>query len=121
MTRKPAPSPRILVFDDDLIHHPTFLAGLPATFVYRGNANDAVADVESVAPDGVLMDFSMGRGLNGAAAVKLLRTRWDFDALPIIGISSVHACNLQMKMAGATDAMVKMAVRERFEEILAWL
>lgn len=111
---------RILVFDDDLVHHREFLAPLAADFIYRAHADNAVADVLEVKPDVVFMDYSMGRHLRGEDAVKLLREVWDYDALPIIGISSDAHCNKAMCRAGATEGLVKMSVPDRFEEIVGW-
>jgi CheY-like chemotaxis protein len=100
---------RILVFDDDLFGHQDFLAGLPGELVYRPHADDAVAQVRAVAPDVVLMDYSMGAHLTGAQAVSLLRESYQPDELAIIGISSDPLLNARIVLAGADEAVVKMA------------
>lgn len=110
---------RVLVFDDDLVHRPDFLDGLPADFIYRPHADDALADVERHDPDVVLMDFSMGATLDGVEAVRALRERYPFERLPIIAISSDARMNRFMLTAGATDGIPKMALPERFRELLA--
>ena len=61
--------PVVLVFDDDLVRHPEFLGRCSARFIYRPHADDAVAAVAAVAPDLVVMDYSMGADLSGAEAV----------------------------------------------------
>lgn len=111
-------TPRILVFDDDLVGRPDFLGHLPAEFVYRGNADDAVADVEAVNPDIVFMDFAMGTAIDGVMAVQALRKVFAFDVLPIVAISSDARMNRLMLAAGATEGVPKMALPERFRELL---
>lgn len=106
--------PLILVFDDELVRHPGFLAPLPGRFVYRPHADEALVDVAEVDPDCVFMDFSMNARLNGAEATRLLRAAYDHDRLPIVGISSDARCNRQMHIAGANDGVVKMALPEHF-------
>lgn len=109
---------RVLVFDDDLIAHPDFLGHLDADFVYRADADDAIADVEAVRPDIVLMDFSMNAKRSGAEAVQVLREHYGLDQLPIIAISSDARLNRKMCMLGATIGIVKMALPEAFNQIV---
>lgn len=110
---------RVLVFDDELVVHTDFLAHLDADFVYRKNADDALADVEAVRPDLVLMDFSMNAKLSGADAVALLRAHYGNDILTIIAISSDTRLNRKMCMVGATIGIAKMALPEAFNQIVA--
>lgn len=110
---------RILVFDDDLISNQDFLAGLPAEFIFRRDADRAEADVAEFAPDLVFMDFSMNAERDGIAAVQALRAVFPFERLPIIAISSDARMNRFMLVAGATDGIPKMALPERFRELLA--
>lgn len=110
---------RILVFDDDLFGHQDFLAGLPGEFVYRPHADDAVAEVRAVAPDVVLMDYSMGARLTGAQAVSLLRESFAADELAIIGISSDPLLNARIVLAGADEAVVKMEAPRLLRGLLA--
>lgn len=107
---------KVLVFDDDLIAHPSFL-GSVAQFVYRPHADDAITDVLAVRPVLVLMDFSMGTAIDGATAVRTLRAR--FPALPIVGISSDARMNRIMIEAGATDGVPKMALPESLRFVLS--
>ena len=120
MTRADTPRehPRVLVFDDDLVHHPDFLDGLPARFVYRPHADHAEDDVLGHDPDLVLMDFAMGALRNGVDAVRVLRLRW--PALAIVGISSDARMNRLMLEAGATVAVVKMALPEEFRIVVQY-
>ncbi len=111
--------PLILVFDDDLVQHQGFFAPLPARFVYRPNADEALADVAGLRPDAVFMDHHMRARLDGVDAVRLLRTEYSLDALPIVAISSDSRCNTRMCVAGANEGVVKMAVPERFAELVA--
>ena len=108
----------ILVFDDDLVHRTGFLGGLPAQFIYRAHADDALRDVDEVEPDVVLMDFSMGHHLSGAQAVALLRSRYPVGELHIVGISSDARCNAQMCRAGADDAIVKREAPTLLRQLL---
>lgn len=110
--------PVVLVFDDDLIANPSFLGDYAAHFVYRANADDAVADVLATAPDLVFMDYSMGSTIDGATAVHALRAR--FPELPIIAISSDSRRNRNMLDAGATDGTPKMALPEQLRAMLAY-
>jgi CheY-like chemotaxis protein len=113
--------PLVLVFDDDLIQHSDFLEGLPARFVFRAHADDCVADIAAVAPDLVLMDFSMQARLNGREALLALRHHHPLGTLRVVAISSDSRMNRLMLEAGADDAIVKMALPERFRELLALL
>lgn len=113
--------PRILVFDDDLIGHPDYLGSLPADFVYRPNADDALADIDEVQPSMVFMDYSMNGKLDGAQAVQAIRKVHPFAALPIVGISSDVRMNRQMLMVGASDSVPKAALPERFRDLLVLL
>ncbi|TNF35044.1 MAG: response regulator transcription factor [Deltaproteobacteria bacterium] len=115
------PSPLILVFDDDLIAHQDFLGGLPARFVYRANADDAVSDVAALKPDCVFMDFSMNARLSGAQATERLRAAHAYDALPIVAISSDTRLNRKIVMAGATYSVAKMAIPDYFGHILRYV
>lgn len=110
--------PTILVFDDDLIDHPDFLARLPARFVYRRSADDALADVAEVRPDAVFMDFSMNARLSGAQATELLRAHHPHGTLPIVAISSDARLNRKMCLLGATEGVTKMALPEQFGHLL---
>ncbi len=110
--------PLVLVFDDDLIAHPDFLGAHAARFVYRANADDAVADVLALSPDLVLMDFSMGTPIDGATAVRTLRAR--FEDLPIVAISSDSRRNRVMIEAGASDGVPKMALAEQLRHVLSF-
>jgi len=110
--------PKILVFDDDLIHHPDFLAHLPADFVYRAHADDALADVLAERPDAVFMDFSMNARLSGADATEQLRAHFPHGTLPIIAISSDARLNRKMCLLGATEGVAKMALPEQFGHLL---
>lgn len=116
-----APRPRVLVFDDDLIHHPDFLAGLPIEVVYRPHADACLEDVAAVGPDLVLMDFSMQARLTGHQAVLALREVHPPGTLKIVGISSDSRMNRLMLEAGADEAIVKGALAERFRELLRLL
>ncbi|MCB9734390.1 MAG: hypothetical protein H6745_17520 [Deltaproteobacteria bacterium] len=109
---------RVLVFDDELVVHTDFLAHLDADFVYRANADDAVADVEAVRPDIVLMDFSMNAKRSGADAVQILREHYGYDRLPIVAISSDTRLNRKMCMVGATVGIAKMALPVAFDQIV---
>jgi len=111
-------TPLVLVFDDDLVHHPEFLEGVPARFVYRPHADDALEDVAAHAPDVVLMDFSMSAALDGAAAVTLLRSRYGHAELPIVAISSDARMNALMTQVGATTGAVKMSLPSELRGIL---
>jgi len=113
--------PVILVFDDDLVNHQDFLADLPGRFVFRAHADDAVSDVAEVKPDCVFMDFSMNARLSGAQATELLRAVHDFDALPIVAISSDTRLNRKIVMAGATYSVAKMALPDHFGHILRYV
>ena len=53
---------KILVFDDDLVHHPLFFEGLPAIFRFRGDGREALQEVKTWAPDLVLMDYAPDAG-----------------------------------------------------------
>jgi CheY-like chemotaxis protein len=108
----------VLVFDDDLVRHPEFLGRCPARFVYHPHADDALAAVAAVAPDLVLMDYSMGADLSGAEAVAMLRARLEHRDLPICAISSDDRCNEHMVMAGADHAMTKMALPAHLPRLL---
>lgn len=114
---------KVLVFDDDLVSHPSFLGaaagpgGREVELVYRPNADDAIADVLAVGPALVLMDFSMGTSVDGAAAVRTLRAR--FPELPIVGISSDARMNRIMIEAGAIDGVPKMALPENLRFVLS--
>ena len=108
----------VLVFDDDLVRHPDFLGRCTARFVYRPHADDAVADVMSVSPDLVLMDYSMGASLTGAQAVAELRGCPDLRELVICAISSDDRCNQHMVMAGADHAFTKMALPRHLPALL---
>lgn len=110
--------PLVLVFDDDLYHHQDFLAGLPAQFIFRPHADDCIADIRAHTPDLVLMDFSMQARMNGRDAIVHLRLVYPLGALRVIGISSDSRMNRLMLEAGADDAIVKMALPERFRELL---
>ena len=110
--------PLILVFDDDLVNHPDFLGHLPARFVYRANADEALADVAEVRPDCVLMDFSMNARLSGAEATRQLRACYTHEALPIIAISSDTRLNQKIRIAGATDGIAKMALPMQFDHVV---
>ena len=110
--------PLILIFDDDLVLRPDFLAGLPARFVYRPHADDAEDDVTAHDPDLVLMDFAMGAMRNGVDAVRALRVRW--PELAIVGISSDARMNRFMLEAGATASVVKMALPEEFRSVVQY-
>ncbi|MFO0748113.1 MAG: response regulator [Myxococcota bacterium] len=110
--------PRILVFDDDLVSRPEFLGHLPAEFIYRGHADQALADVEQVMPDMVFMDFAMGTAVDGVTATQTLRRFYALEVLPIVAISSDARMNRLMLMAGATEGVPKMALPERFREIV---
>lgn len=107
----------VLVFDDDLIVNPDFLGTHAARFVYRANADDAVADVLAVAPDLVFMDYSMGTSIDGATAVRTLRAH--FGTLPIVAISSDARRNRVMIEAGADDGVPKMALPEQLRQVLS--
>lgn len=108
----------MLVFDDDLIAHPDFLGDHAARFVYRPNADNAVDDVRELAPQLVLMDFSMGSAVDGAAAIRALRA--EFTELPIVAISSDARRNRVMIEAGAHDGVPKMALPEQLRHVLAY-
>ncbi len=110
--------PRVLVFDDDLVHHPDFLDGLPVELIYRPDADRCLEDVATHNPDLVLMDFSMRAALNGLQAVERLRSVHPVGGLKIVGISSDSRMNRLMLEAGADDAVVKGALPERFRELL---
>jgi len=112
------PRPRVLVFDDDLVHHPDFLEGLPVELIYRPHADRCLDDVAAVDPDLVLMDFSMRATLTGLQAVQRLREVHPIGSLKIVGISSDSRMNRLMLEAGADDAVVKGALPERFRELL---
>jgi DNA-binding NarL/FixJ family response regulator len=113
--------PLILVFDDDLVEHPDFLGHLPARFVYRANADQAVADVAEVRPDCVFMDFSMNARLSGAQATEQLRAVYAHGALPIVAISSDTRLNRKIVMAGATQSVAKMALPDQFGHLLRYV
>jgi len=108
--------PLVLVFDDDLIGNPDFLGVHAARFIYRANADNAVADVLAVMPDLVFMDFSMGSQIDGATAVRLLRAA--FASLPIVAISSDSRRNRVMIEVGADDGVPKMALAEQLRQVL---
>ena len=110
--------PLVLIFDDDLVHHPDFLGGLPGRFVYRPHADEAEDDVAAHDPDLVFMDFAMGALRNGVDAVRALRLRW--PELAIVGISSDARMNRLMLEAGATVAVVKMALPEEFRIVVQY-
>jgi len=109
--------PLVLVFDDDLITNPDYLGEHAARFVYRANADNAVADVHEVEPDLVFMDFSMGTVVDGGTAVRYLRAT--FPSLPIVAISSDSRRNRVMIEAGADDGVPKMALAEQLRYLLA--
>jgi len=109
--------PLVLVFDDDLTVNPDFLGEHAARFVYRAHADNAVNDVLEVAPDLVLMDFSMGTMIDGATAVRHLRAR--FTTLPIVAISSDSRRNRVMIEAGANDGVPKMQLIEQLRHVLS--
>lgn len=112
---------RVLVFDDDLVRHPELFAELPCEVTLRGHADDCVEAVEELAPDLVLMDFSMGAKLNGRDAVMRLRQRYPLGALTIVGISSDARMNRLMLEAGADDAIVKGALVDNLRLLLPLL
>lgn len=109
--------PLILVFDDDLVVRQDFLAALPARFVYRAHADDALSDVADVGPDAVFMDYSMNARLTGAEATRVLRARYPYEELVIIAISSDGRMNRRICLAGATDGVAKMAIPHQFDHI----
>jgi len=113
--------PLILVFDDDLVGRPDYLESLPAEFVYRANADDALADIAAVQPVMVFMDYSMNGTMDGAQAVQVIRKVYPFAQLPIIGISSDVRMNRQMLMVGASDSAPKASLVERFGDLLVLL
>jgi DNA-binding NarL/FixJ family response regulator len=117
-TRTLQEHPLILIFDDDLVHRPDFLAGMPARFVYRHDADQAEDDVAAHDPDLVFMDFAMGATRNGVDAVRALRVRW--PDLAIVAISSDARMNRLMLEAGATVAAVKMALPEEFRVVVQY-
>jgi CheY-like chemotaxis protein len=124
---------RVLVFDDDLVRHPEFLAPIVAGLSarpgghhyelrYRAHADDAVEDVQTYRPHLVLMDFQMGPAhADGATATRSLREHLDHDALPILAISSDARFNHRILQAGATEACVKMALPVELPELLTRL
>ncbi len=114
--------PRVLVFDDDLVRHPDFLAALPAELHYRPHADDALADVAAVRPAAVLMDYAMGGDhLTGAQAVATLRERYAPSELVIVAISSDPIMNHRMILAGADDGVPKMVAPQRLPALIARL
>ncbi|MEC9073170.1 MAG: response regulator [Myxococcota bacterium] len=98
---------KILVFDDDLVHHPSFFDGLRATFRFRGDGREALEEVQGWDPDLVLMDYSMGSGPSGAEATASIRSAFPLGSLPILGISTSGPCNQEMLRRGADDAVLK--------------
>jgi DNA-binding NarL/FixJ family response regulator len=124
---------RVLVFDDDLVHHPNFLAptfsGLEHRAAgafrieshYRAHADHAIAEVVALTPTLVFMDFQMRGHGDGHLATAALRQRWDHGALPILGISSDARLNRLLLMAGATDSCPKMALPDELPDLFARL
>ena len=114
-------SMRVLIFDDDLVRMPSFLAepGAGASLHYRAHADDAEADVSALQPHLVLMDYSMGAARSGVQAVAALRARWSATELPIWGISSDDRANRFMILAGANGAVTKMALPDLLPRLLA--
>jgi len=110
--------PRVLVFDDDLVHHPTFFDGLEATFRFRGDGVQALAEVDAWEPALVLMDYSMGEGPTGAQATTEIRQRYPLGDLTILGISTSGPCNREMLRVGADDAVLKHLA---FDWVRDWL
>lgn len=109
---------KILVFDDDLVHHPLFFEGLPAIFRFRGDGREALQEVKTWAPDLVLMDYSMGNGPSGADATSSIRGTFPLGTLPIVGISTSAPCNQEMRRRGADDAVLKHFA---FDWVQDWL
>ena len=109
---------RVLVYDDDLVSRPDFLGELPAELIYRGHADDAIDEVRELAPDLVLMDYSMGRHRNGLDSVVALRRVFSPAELTIIGISSDAVLNERMVRAGADAGFVKFSAPRRLR---VWL
>lgn len=123
-------SRRVLIFDDDLVAHPDFLgptfAGLerrhgPIALRYRAHADEALAEIADFQPDLVLMDFQMGPHLDGGAATRLIRSRHDALALPVVGISSDSRFNRLILQAGANDACPKMALPQQLGALVGAL
>jgi|GEM_PF-1078668 len=122
---------RVLIFDDDLVINPEFLApsfddlnasgAIAYEVVYRGHADDAVDDVAEVDADIVFMDFQMGRHDDGATAVRALREVFDHETLPILAISSDSRFNQLMLAAGATEGCVKMALPQHLGALMTLL
>lgn len=110
--------PRILVFDDDLVHHPSFFDGLKANFRFRGHGKDALEEVVDWGPDLVLMDYSMGSGPTGAEATASIRGGFAAGELTIVGISTSGPCNREMLRQGADDAVFK---HQAFDWVRGWL
>jgi DNA-binding NarL/FixJ family response regulator len=123
-------SVHLLVFDDDLVHRPEFLApslaGLSTRLSgevaflsrYRPHADFALSDLRSLAPDMVLMDFHMGPHADGVTAVRAIRAHHPAERLPILAISSEARMNRAMLAAGACEACVKMALPESLPHLL---
>lgn len=116
----------LLVFDDDLVHHQDFLAGvgetLSADMTYFAHADDCVAAVAQYQPDAVLMDYSMGsEHLSGAEAVAELRATYPKGTLVVVGISSDAWANSRMGLAGADDGVVKAGGPTRLVAMLTAL
>lgn len=136
------PALKVLVFDDELSQRPAFYRQAELDLKFYADADDAVRIVAAEHPDVVMMDFTMGAALSGAAAVRRIRekqtggpaparsasnqTATDKTARPqpapsplrIVAISSDPAANQHMLEAGADDAIPKSHVRAYLQRLV---
>ena len=138
---------KVLVFDDELSQRPAFYRQAELDLKFYADADDAVRIVAAEHPDVVMMDFTMGAALSGAAAVRRIRERHAAVSAParsatsqtatsrtatdqaarpqpapsplrIVAISSDPAANQHMIAAGADDAIPKSHVRAYLQRLI---
>jgi len=106
-------TPRVLIFDDDLVRDLRGVEFYGIDVRLEGTADRAEKVVASYRPTVVLMDHNfLGAERSGVDAVEALRKTWDKQTLPIIGISSLQATNAALVHAGANASMSKRSVLE---------
>lgn len=122
---------KVMLFDDELAQQPGPYRMSGLSLRCFAHADDAVQLVAAELPDVVLMDYSMGAMLSGAAAVAKLRAlslgqatsgpaRGTRRRLRIVAISSDPANNQRMLDAGADDAVPKSHVRAYLHKLLEY-
>lgn len=129
---------KVLVFDDELSQRPAFYRQAELDLKFYADADDAVRIVAAEHPDVVMMDFTMGAALSGAAAVRRIREKLARVPAPapsppekaaagphpapsplrIVAISSDPAANQHMLEAGADDSIPKSHVRAYLQRLV---